>query len=160
MASGLFLNIFTELDCSPERAWQEVKTTRLLEYVSRPLLVFEPIEPQLLPKIWQEDKYLVQVKLLNILSFGKQWIDISIFNTAADRQVYQLRDNGRGDRVRKWDHLIVIETTPEGKTKYTDRLEIDAGILTPLVWLYAYIFFRHRQKRWHKLVKNNFDYNK
>ena len=57
----MFLEISTELDCSPEKAWQEVQTTRLLEYVTSPLLVFEPIEPQVLPKIWQEEQYLVEM---------------------------------------------------------------------------------------------------
>ncbi|MGK7952605.1 MAG: hypothetical protein AB4368_28410 [Xenococcaceae cyanobacterium] len=155
----MFLEISTELGCSPERAWQEVQTTRLLEYVTRPLLIFEPIEPQVWPKIWKEGKYLVKMKFLGIMPFAKQWIDISILDTSAEKQVYQIRDNGHGDLVNKWDHLIIIEETPTGKTKYIDRLEIDAGILTLLVWLYANIFYRHRQKRWQKLVKNDFDYS-
>lgn len=156
----MFLEISTELDCSPERAWQEVKTTRLLEYVTSPLLVFEPIEPPVLPKIWQEERYLVQLKFLGIVPFAKQWIDINILDTSAEKQVYQIRDDGHGDLVDKWDHLIIIEKTPTGKTNYTDRLEIDAGILTLSVWLYANIFYRHRQKRWQKLVENDFDYSK
>lgn len=155
----MFLEIFTELDCSPERAWQEVQTTRLLQYVVQPLLVFDPIEPQVFPRIWQEDKYLVKIKFLGILSLEKQWINISILDTSAEKQVYKIRDNGQGDLVNKWDHLIIIEGTPTGKTKYTDRLELDAGILTPLVWIYGNIFYKHRQKRWQKLVKNNFDYS-
>ncbi len=155
----MFLEISTELDCSAERAWQEVQTTRLLEYVTRSLLVFEPIEPQVWPKTWQEDKYFVRMKFLGIVPFGQQWIDISILDTSAEKQVYQIRDNGHGDLVNKWDHLIIIEEIPTGKTKYTDRLELEAGILTPLVWLYANIFYRHRQKRWQKLVKNDFDYS-
>lgn len=153
----MFLEISTELDCSPERAWLEVQTTSLLEYVAKPWLVFEPIEPQILPKTWQEDKYLVKMKFLGIIPCGKQWINISILDTSAERQVYKIRDNGQGDLVNKWNHLIVIEGTSTGKTKYTDRLELDAGILTPLVWVYANIFYQHRQKRWQKLVKNNFD---
>lgn len=32
-------------------------------------------------------------------------------------------------------------------------VEIRAGVLTPLVWLFAQVFFRYRQMRWRSLLK-------
>jgi hypothetical protein len=46
----------------------------------------------------------------------------------------------------------------EGTTHYTDQVEIQAGLLTPLVWALASIFYRYRQFRWRRLVAADFAY--
>jgi len=38
------------------------------------------------------------------------------------------------------------------KTVYTDETAVKAGVLTPMIWLFAAIFYRYRQRRWRKLV--------
>ena len=54
--------------------------------------------------------------------------------------------------MRNWNHLIRIE--PEGAgSRYTDEIEIGAGPLTPLISLYAKLFYRYRQRRWRKLAR-------
>jgi len=35
---------------------------------------------------------------------------------------------------------------------YTDEVEIEAGVFTPLVWLYANLLYRYRQLRWKVLI--------
>lgn len=146
--------ITTTLDCSKDRVWQEVKTSRLLEYVAAPLIVFEPLQPICFPQVWEEGRYLITMKLFGWLPFGRQWMVISI--PQADEQVYQIRDNGYGDRIARWDHRITIQDAPDGKTSYTDQVDIEAGLITPLVWLFSQVFYRHRQRRWRNLVKHNF----
>jgi hypothetical protein len=111
--------------------------------------------------VWEEKAYLCRLKFLGFLPLGKQWIDVRFPDEGFDtQQKRQVRDRGRGDLVRVWDHLVTIEETTAGKTRYTDRLEIEAGILTPLVWLYGQVFYRHRQRRWRKLARNGFDYSR
>jgi len=39
-----------------------------------------------------------------------------------------------------------------------DRVANNAGILTPCIWLFAQLFYRHRQRRWRQLVKGGFTY--
>ena len=70
-----------------------------------------------------------------------------------------MRDNGRGDLAKRWDHRITIEGTDQGTTQYTDRVEVEAGLLTPGVWAFAQLFYRYRQARWRRLVRHDFDYN-
>ena len=147
----------TILDCSKERAWQEVQTTRLLEYIAAPLVVFEPHQPNRLPDIWKEGRYQVKMKIFGWLSFGRHWVVISVPQTS--EQVYQIRDNGYGDRISRWDHWITMEDAPDGKTRYTDQVDIEAGLLTPLVWLFSQVFYRHRQRRWRELVNQSFMYS-
>jgi len=37
---------------------------------------------------------------------------------------------------------------------YTDEIEIQAGWLTPGIWLFAQLFYRHRQRRWKALLRS------
>jgi hypothetical protein len=150
----------TILDCPPERAWQEVQTSRLLTYITSPLVQFVPVEPPTLPAIWSEERYLVQMRLFGLLPFGTQWIVITkpVLDVTPGRRHYELRDNGHGDVIAVWDHWIILRETEDGRTHYTDRVEVKAGLLTPFIWAYASLFYRYRQHRWRRLVRSGFAY--
>ena len=150
----------TTLNCPPERAWDEVQTSRLLAYITAPLVAFEPIDPLALPERWAEERYLVRMCLFGRIPFGTQWIVITrpVVDPTPGHQHYELRDNGHGDVIATWDHWIIMRATEDGRTHYTDRVEIRAGILTPFVWAYASLFYRYRQHRWRRLVAQDFAY--
>ena len=57
-----------------------------------------------------------------------------------------------GGLVRRWDHLIRVSPGPEGRTDYTDEIEIEAGVFTPLVCFWAHVQYRYRQWRWRRLA--------
>ncbi len=151
--------ITTELECTPERAWVEVLRPELLLFVSWPLMSFTPLDPESFPAIWNDGRYLVSLRALGILPLGKQWIDVSkpTVETTPGEQRYQIRDDGEGTLVSQWDHTITIVETEEGHTQYIDEIAVDAGILTPFVWVYANVFYRHRQFRLRLLVNRGFD---
>lgn len=156
----MIVEVSTVLGVSAERAWNEVQKSKLLKYVAYPLLTFQPVNPSELPDVWQPGRYLVRLKALGCIPLGKQWIVMSQPGEEAyiPPEVYRIRDNGFGDLVSKWDHLITIRNTPNGLTQYTDRVEVRAGLSTPIVWLYSQIFYRYRQRRLRKLAKNDFHY--
>lgn len=145
--------------CSPEKCLAEVRTPRLMLHIATPLVQFSPIEPKSLPDQWEEKEYLVSVRLFGLLPVGRQWVSISGRDRSSElgRFHVELRDNGRGTLMSKWDHLITIEASGQG-CSYSDRVEVRAGVITPLVWLFAWFFYRHRQRRWQRLVANGFAY--
>jgi hypothetical protein len=55
--------------------------------------------------------------------------------------------------VRQWDHVASVRETRDGRTRYSDAIEINAGLLTPLVWLFAQVFYRHRHRRWRRVAR-------
>lgn len=150
------VKISTLLRRDPERIWQEVQTTRLLRYIAHPLVLFEPIIPKTFPEKWSDERYWVHMKLFGFLPFGKQWIGI---RRVAKPDEYEILDDGRGEMIARWRHLITLRKTPEGFTQYTDTVDIEAGWLTLGVWFFANVFFRYRQRRWRRLVARNFDYD-
>lgn len=143
------------LDAPATTVWQEVQTSRLLEYVASPFQTFEPVQPSKLPHVWQTGTYLVRLWLGGLVPLGLQWIVISFPSSA---EGFELRDQGRGHLARTWDHRITVHALPDGRTRYTDAVEVRAGLLTPLVWGFAQLFYRHRQRRWKRLVRGGFRY--
>lgn len=150
----------TILDCPPERAWQELQTSRLLVFITAPLVRFVPVEPAVLPTIWADERYLVRMLLFGKLPFGTQWIVITrqVIATTPGQQHYELRDNGHGNIIATWDHRIIMRETEDGRTHYTDQVEVRAGLLTPFIWAFASLFYRYRQHRWRRLVARGFSY--
>ena len=150
----MFVDVSTYLPCKPEQAISHVGTSRLLQYVAEPLVKILPRQPSQLPETWSQGTYWVSMYLLGFIPFGKQAVVISFPEC---EEAFCVRDNGYGSLVRKWDHVITIEQAGDG-TLYRDRVTIEAGILTPLVWGFAQILYRHRQRRWRKLVADSFNY--
>ena len=144
----------TILDVPAERAWTMVRQSRLLEHVAYPLQVFDPVEPSRLPEVWTDGSYRVRCRTLGLIPTGEQWIVISTIDKGPDR--YLLRDDGHGDLASRWDHLITIRSVSAGRCLYMDEIEVRAGLLTPFVAAFAWISYRHRQRRWRQLVASDF----
>lgn len=145
----------TYLEAPPARVEAHLRSTRLLLYVAAPLVKFTACTPPELPENWEEGIYRVSLRLFGVIPFGKQAVVISFPENA---QGFSLRDNGHSRLIRKWDHLITMAPSGRG-TLYRDQVVVEAGLLTPVVWLFAQAFFRHRQGRWRKLVASGFDYS-
>jgi len=45
-----------------------------------------------------------------------------------------------------------VEALSGNRSRYTDHVDISAGLLTPGVWLFASLFYRARQQRWKRLL--------
>jgi len=153
----MLVKISTVLSCPPERVWQEVQTPRLLLQIAYPLVVFEPVQPSAFPETWDEENYLVRMRLFGFLPFGEQWI---VIKKTISGEKYEMLDDGHSRIIKQWRHLITVQQTSEGFTRYTDTVDIEAGWLTPGIWLFATIFYSHRQRRWRKLVGKDFRYER
>jgi len=150
------VRVTTYLAATPPAVCDHVTTSRLLIYVSGGILSMQAVDPPELPAHWKKGKYLVRMRLFGLIPIGKQYIGIENPTPGDD---WVLRDNGSGTIARVWDHHIYIG--PEGAgTRYVDRVRIEAGVLTPLVVVFASVLYRYRQYRWRRLVRNGFDYEK
>lgn len=150
------LAISTLLNTPAERAWTEVQSSRLLAYIAWPLLTFKPMLSNRFPMVWTDGTHPVRVRGFGVVPMGKQMIGTTRPKLGPER--YQIRDNGSGDFASRWDHLITIETTGPDQCRYTDEVEVRAGIFTPVVWGFAVMFYTHRQRRWRQLVGRGFAY--
>lgn len=156
----MFVMLSTELDAPADAVWREVCRPRLLRYVSAPFQTFDAVEPPEWPEVWRGGTYHVRLRLLGVVPLGEQAIVLAFPAVPATPgpERYELHDQGHGRLAHTWDHLITVQARPDGRTTYRDRVEVRAGLLTPLVWLFAQAFHRHRQRRWRTLVRQRFRY--
>ena len=133
-------------DAAPSDVEGYLHTPALLRFIAWPLLMFTSREPGGFPPLWAQGKHRVFMWCLGFIPLGPQTIDISWGRDAEGN--FWIRDDGKGLVVRRWDHRIAVAPASGGKTLYTDEVEIGAGLLTPLVWAFAAVFYRWRQRRW------------
>jgi len=148
------VEISTRFEASPDQVWEALQKPRLLQFVARPILHFTPIDPPQFPERWTPRDYTVRMWFLGVLPVGRQIIGLSHPPAEGDERL--IRDNGRSAIIKRWDHLISI-APEDGGTRYTDRVEIEAGLFTPFIVAFAQVFYRHRQRRWRHLIAKDFN---
>lgn len=146
------VDITCTLPCTLEQAIAHVKTTRLLRYISSPLVTFATVSGEPFPEQWTLGTHWVRLRIFGVVPFGTQAIVLSLPTVASG---FALRDAGYSRLITTWDHVITMDAASDG-VRYRDRVTIQAGVLTPLVWCFAQLFYRHRQRRWQRLVADGF----
>lgn len=139
----------TVLPCTPDAAWREVKRPALLIEVAHPLVTLKPVEPATFSAEWPaQQRVQLRSYLLQFIPLGLRTLYFEQIDN--DARVIQTREHDR--LIRKWDHRIEIRPNGDGKTRYSDTVEIDAGLVTLPVWLFARVFYWHRQRRWQSVA--------
>lgn len=144
----------THITLTPETVWAEVQTAALLQHVAWPLMRFIPADGTALNRFQPGGRHQVKLRLFGIIPFGTQWIVTSLHEADHGEWPKRLRDNGHSALIAKWDHWIIVAPDPNGGTRYSDDVEVSAGAPTPLIWVFAQIFYWHRQRRWRGLAKS------
>ena len=148
------VTLSTRLACTADEAWERVHTSALLMHVAAPLIRFTPKGRAAFPAIWQPGEYRAWMWLFGLIPIG--WQAIVISEPPPEGATRFVRDNGYGPLIRRWDHWIAITPLDDGATHYVDRVDIDAGLLTPLIERFARVFYAHRQRRWRELARTGF----
>lgn len=143
----------TTIDLPPTTVWAEIQTAPLLQHIAWPLVRFTPVDRAAFSRFEPGGRYQVKLRLFGLVLFGKQWIITSLHEPDSGAWPKQLRDNGHSALIKTWDHLITVAPDDRGGTRYTDEVEVSAGKLTPLIWAFAQVFYRHRQRRWRGLSR-------
>jgi len=143
------------LACSVEQCLTEVAKPASLVYVAAPMLMFVPLDPGELGDAWEPGAHRVRLLLGGRVPVGEHTLHISAEPQGPSGTVFH--DAGYSDLIETWDHRIILDDFL-GMTSYTDLVEVRAGLLTPAVWLFAWVFYGHRQRRWQRLVASGFEY--
>ena len=132
---------------SAEKMLAELQNTSSLSFVASPLLKFKSLNNEQTNTNWKNGQsYSYSLFLFGLIPLGKHKIHISMI----DNQNMRLLSNESGTFVKGWIHQVLIQQVSPNQTKYTDEVEIKAGILTLFIWLFGLIFYSHRHRRWKK----------
>ena len=110
--------------------WPLVKKSSTLLYVTKGLLGF--VNASEFPRDWIEGSR--ERSNLQFFGFLPAWNHEIKFNKIDDDN-YILYTNETGGLVTTWNHSIKVEKLSEFTCTYTDEVEIEAGLFTPLMWI-------------------------
>lgn len=72
-----------------------------------------------------------------------------------DEMTRTVRTREHGGLLKAWNHTLHAEPIDETSCRYSDTVEIDAGVATAVVAKVAIGIYRYRQRRWRKLVRRH-----
>lgn len=135
-----------ELDAYPDEVWAMLHDPTALGEVVAPLIELEPVGHRRFPPTWTPGDHFVRLRMLGILPIGDVRIRLSSSRRAGARI---LEDSGGPvsgvlGLTKSWRHRMAVSPLPGGRTLYRDRLDISAGVLTPLAWFAAWTLWQYR----------------
>lgn len=146
----MLAHISTHLSCTESELWRKIIEPKSLQFVASPILSFVPVEPGLLEGDWEVGRdYPLKLYFLKFIPLGRHIIHL----TKIDKAHNTISSRERGLLAPVWNHNIVFHEVKPGMVTYTDEIEIRAGWLTPFIWMFAHVFYRHRQRRWKELLQ-------
>jgi len=141
--------ISTHFDCTKEELWHKIIEPKSLQFVASPILTFSPAMKSEFDKEWRLGKtYELKLYFLDIFPIGRHNIKILII----DKESNKIVSHESGTLAKTWNHTIRFHQVEKNNLRYTDEIEIAAGWRTLPLWLFAHIFYRHRQRRWKILL--------
>ncbi len=141
------VTVSTRLDASAEIVWSAAKTPHAFVHVAHGMLRFPAAER--LDRPWRVgDELRGWILLFGFLPLSRYRLSIASID---ERNRTLLSDEG-GGMIRSWRHELITAPLGSNRCEYTDRIQIDAGLITPAVAGFAAIFYRYRQRQWRSLA--------
>ena len=142
------VDLETVLSAPAPSVWRAVKTPGAFRTVTRGVLTMPVIKHR--EDEWREGETVTGwVFLFGVIPFSRHVLHVWRIDDSA--MTFSSRESG--GLLRRWNHDIIVVATDDSRCSYRDRIDIDAGIFTPAVVLYARWFYRTRQRRWRALAK-------
>ena len=146
--NGVKIKITSIFNTSFEIIWSKIINIDTLIYICKPMVRFTLLSKDK-PKIWETNKeYIFKLFIYGVIPLGKHRITLKNI----DKNNGIIISNENNNIVKIWNHKIEMNIIEEKITTYTDEVDIYAGIFTIIVALFGLIFYKHRQKKWKKLI--------
>jgi hypothetical protein len=126
-----------------ETVFQKLQEIETLRYICSPLATFTPLDDSLK---WQAGTVFRFDLTACGINFGIHTINVKRFD------IDKILTHEHNKNVPAWNHIITLEKHGKNSTKYTDIVEVRAGWKTLFIWIWANIFYRHRQRKWRELL--------
>ncbi len=130
--------------------WDKLQRLDTLQFIAAPFAAFELHEKTQVK--WREgETFAFRLKLFGLFSLGTHTIRVVQF----DKMTYTVYTIESNKSVPVWNHRIVLRKMDENTLHYTDEVELQAGWKSILVYWWSCTFYRHRQKKWRKLLEQD-----
>jgi hypothetical protein len=148
VADGMTVRLTSELPAPAERVWGLLLRRNTFLYITQRMMSYSDTDR------WPETLFspgIVLTTRVRLFGLGPpSHHEVRVVRVDETERVIETQENGR--LVGTWNHQMHVEVLSDAESRYTDRVELRAGLLTPVAWLFAYMFYRGRQRRWLKLL--------
>lgn len=128
--------------------WNRLTRVETLQYIAAPLATFTPLSED---TAWEESaSMLFRLRIFGFVPLRVHRIHVRRFDS--DEHVVHTEESNRW--VLMWNHTILLKPANDDSTAYTDIIDIEAGWRTGFVSLWSRWFYRHRQRKWRKLLRS------
>lgn len=125
-----------------DRVYRLLKKLKMLNFIARPYASFTPIGGDSDIRWEKGQRAAFRLRLFCVVPFGVHTINVISFSKQG------ICTHESNTYVPVWNHRIRLRSLPDGRTEYSDEVEIGAGWKTIFVWLWARCFYAHRQRKW------------
>jgi hypothetical protein len=144
---NMLIKIQSVFPASLNEIFKKLQEVNTLQYIASPYASFVSENPEnSLWHIGETSNY--KLKIFCFIPMGLHTIKVIKFDK---ENIYTKEYN---KYVKVWNHKITLKKLDESKTIYEDEVEIKAGIRTIFIYCWAVLFYKHRQKKWVKLLRN------
>ena len=132
-----------------DAVFERLQKLGTLQKVAFPFASFIPVDSNN-NIIWQKgSKFEFRLKLFCLIPMGIHTIRVIEFSKD------NIYTNENNSFIPVWNHRIYLKAINSSQTEYTDEVEINAGWKTIFVYMWAQLFYAHRQQKWKKLILND-----
>lgn len=142
------VHVETILPTSVDRVWSAMLSPATFLYVCRGLLGFPALAGRTEP-LRAGERGTGWLMALHVIPAYRHTIEV----TEVDEATGTIRTREHGGVLKAWNHTLHVEALQANSCRYSDTVDIDAGVLTGAVAAIANGIYRYRQWRWHKLVR-------
>lgn len=138
----------TLLPLQVDAVWKQLLLGETFLYVARGLLGVANAEAIRGP-FHVGRRATLRLRAFHLVPVGEH--EITVVSIDPVQHVIQTRE--RSWLLPVWNHMLTVAADGPLRSRYTDRIEFDAGWLTPLASPLVMAFFGHRQRRWRRLAR-------
>lgn len=142
------IEISSVFHAGADRIWTMLCDVNTLRQIARPYAYFTQTSGT--TDFHEGGDYAFVMRVFGVLPLGVHSIHIDKWSRS-DGVIHSQEHNRY---VPVWNHTIRLNEIDSDRTHYTDTVEIEAGWKTPFVGLWARLFYRHRQRKWRRILKS------
>ena len=145
---GRKISVSSIIDCPPEIMWEKILDLDTLMEICKPKASFKSVSEN--PRKWEENIiYRFKLFIYGFIPLGEHEILLESINES--QKEIQSREHNK--IVKIWNHFISMSKTENGKTFYTDSVELYSGVFTCFTAFWSISLYKHRQRKWCKIVE-------
>lgn len=147
MVTGRRITVSSVFPQRTDIVWNKIMEFDTLRFICRPKAAFVSFDRKLFE--WKEGgTYRFRLYIYGFIPMGIHTIHVEKMNC----DTAELLTAEYNKIVTVWNHYIKMNRVTNNQTQYTDRVDLYAGLLSPVFAWWTERFYQHRQQRWLKLL--------